>query len=115
SCSPTKNAKCRTRTVAASTRASAASPCRVPEPTSAGNYPRLWHSNGITPLRMMRSGSRQEQPMKLHPAISAKLAGLQPNHVGLLPWSLLAHPLSMQAGGVPHQPDPDTPQPAEPG
>ena len=49
--------------------------------------------------------------MKLHPAISAKLAGLQPNHVGLLPWSLLAHPLPMQAGGVPHQPDPDTPQP----
>lgn len=53
--------------------------------------------------------------MKLHPAISAKLAGLQPNHVGLLPWSLLAHPLPMQAGGVPHQPDPDTPQPPEPG
>lgn len=36
--------------------------------------------------------------MKLHPAISAKLAGLQPNHVGLLPWSLLAYPLPMQAG-----------------
>lgn len=36
--------------------------------------------------------------MKLHPAISAKLAGLQPNQVGLLPWSLLAHPLPMQAG-----------------
>ncbi|WEK32144.1 MAG: hypothetical protein P0Y58_08070 [Candidatus Pseudomonas phytovorans] len=53
--------------------------------------------------------------MKLHPAISAKLAGLQPNHVGLLPWSLLAHPLPMQAGGVPHQPGPDTPQPPEPG
>ena len=53
--------------------------------------------------------------MKLHPAISAKLAVLQPNHVGLLPWSLLAHPLPMQAGGVPHQPDPDTPQPPEPG
>lgn len=53
--------------------------------------------------------------MKLHPAISAKLAGLQPNHIGLLPWSLLAHPLPMQAGGVPHQPDPDTPQPPEPG
>ncbi|MGV5528797.1 hypothetical protein [Pseudomonas sp. XP1] len=53
--------------------------------------------------------------MKLHPAISAKLAVLQPNHVGLLPWSLLAHPLPMQTGGVPHQPDPDTPQPPEPG
>lgn len=39
--------------------------------------------------------------MKLHPAISAKLAGLQPNHVGLLPWSLLAHPLPMQAGACP--------------
>ncbi|BBH47723.1 hypothetical protein [Pseudomonas sp. KU43P] len=52
--------------------------------------------------------------MKLHPAISAKLAVLQPNQVGLLPWSLLAHPLPMQAGGVPHQPEPDTPQPPEP-
>jgi hypothetical protein len=39
--------------------------------------------------------------MKLDPAISAKLAGLQPNQVGLLAWSLLAHPLPMQAGGVP--------------
>lgn len=39
--------------------------------------------------------------MKLHPAISAKLAGLQPNHIGLLPWSLLAHPLLMQAGACP--------------
>lgn len=27
-------------------QASAGSPCRVPEPTSAGNSPRLWHSNG---------------------------------------------------------------------
>ncbi|MFJ3075562.1 MULTISPECIES: hypothetical protein [Pseudomonas] len=52
--------------------------------------------------------------MKLHPAISAKLAVLQPNQVGMLPWSLLAHPLPMQAGGVPHQPEPDTPQPPEP-
>jgi len=63
---------------------------------------------------MKRIGSRQEQPMKLHPAISAKLAVLQPNQVGMLPWSLLAHPLPMQAGGVPHQPEPDTPQPPEP-
>ncbi|EKT4524454.1 hypothetical protein QEM13_003749 [Pseudomonas putida] len=54
--------------------------------------------------------------MKLHPAISAKLAVLQPNQIGLLAWSLLAHPPTpVQAGGVPHQPDPDTPQPAEPG
>jgi len=42
--------------------------------------------------------------MKLNPAISAKLAVLQPNQIGLLAWSLLAH-----------QPDPDTPQPPEPG
>lgn len=58
--------------------------------------------------------------MKIDPAISAKLAVLQPNHVGLLAWSLLAHPsihaqIPLHAGGVPHQPDPDTPQPAEPG
>jgi hypothetical protein len=49
------------------------------------------------PVRMMRIGF-QEQPMKLDPAISAKLAGLQPNHVGLLPWSLLAHPLPCRRG-----------------
>ncbi|MBK5005833.1 MULTISPECIES: hypothetical protein [Pseudomonas] len=53
--------------------------------------------------------------MKLHPTISAKLAGLQPNHIGLLSWSLLAQPLPMHAGGVPGQPDPDTPQPGQPG
>ena len=58
--------------------------------------------------------------MKIDPAISAKLAVLQPNQIGLLAWSLMAHPpihtpLPMQAGGVPHQPDPDTPQPSEPG
>lgn len=53
--------------------------------------------------------------MKLHPTISAKLAVLQPNQIGLLAWSLLAHPLPTQAGGVPHQPDPDTPQPPDPG
>lgn len=52
--------------------------------------------------------------MKLDPAISAKLAVLQPNNIGLLAWSLLAHP-QIHAGGVPGQPDPDTPQPAEPG
>ncbi|MFI7856225.1 MULTISPECIES: hypothetical protein [Pseudomonas] len=53
--------------------------------------------------------------MKLDPAISAKLAVMQPNQIGLLAWSVLAHPLPLQAGGVPHQPDPDTPQPTQPG
>jgi hypothetical protein len=34
------------------------------------------------------------------------------NQVGLLAWSLLAHPdlNNMVAGGIPGQPDPDTPQ-----
>lgn len=54
--------------------------------------------------------------MKLDPAISAKLAVLQPNHIGLPVWSLLAHPHpAVHAGGVPGQPDPDTPQPPQPG
>jgi len=53
--------------------------------------------------------------MKLDPAIRAKLAVLQPNHIGVLAWSLLAHPAPMHLGGVPGQPDPDTPQPAQPG
>jgi hypothetical protein len=34
--------------------------------------------------------------MKLDPAISAKLAVLQPNQIGLLAWSLLAHPLPIR-------------------
>ncbi|WP_052075224.1 hypothetical protein [Pseudomonas lutea] len=42
------------------------------------------------------------------------------NQVGLLAWSLLAHPhlVNMVAGGIPGQPNPDTPdydQPIEPG
>jgi len=42
------------------------------------------------------------------------------NQVGLLAWSLLAHPqLNMVGGGIPGQPNPDTPnefpQPEEPG
>ncbi|WP_296178739.1 hypothetical protein [Pseudomonas sp. UBA1879] len=41
------------------------------------------------------------------------------NQVGMLAWSLLAHPHlnNMVAGGIPGQPDPDTPspQPTEPG
>lgn len=54
--------------------------------------------------------------MKLHPAISDKLAILQPNQIGMLAWSLLSHPpIPEHAGGVPHQPDPDTPQPPQPG
>lgn len=52
--------------------------------------------------------------MKIDPSIRAQLASLEPNQVGMLAWSLLAHP-TMQAGGIPGQPDPDTPQPTEPG
>ncbi|NWE44283.1 hypothetical protein [Pseudomonas gingeri] len=54
--------------------------------------------------------------MKIDPSISAQLAKLEPNQVGLLAWSLLAHPHSL-AWGIPGQPDPDTPneQPTEPG
>ena len=56
--------------------------------------------------------------MKLDPSISALLARLEPNQVGRLAWSLLAHPHPhSMAGGIPGQPDPDTPneQPLEPG
>ncbi|KTC23538.1 MULTISPECIES: hypothetical protein [Pseudomonas] len=53
--------------------------------------------------------------MKLDPSISAKLAVLQPNQIGLVAWSLLAQPPLMQAGGVPGQPGPDTPSPPQPG
>lgn len=53
--------------------------------------------------------------MKIDPTISAKLARLQPNQIGVLAWSLLADPFARMAGGVPGQPDPDTPQPSEPG
>ncbi|WP_070411242.1 hypothetical protein [Pseudomonas lundensis] len=52
--------------------------------------------------------------MKIDPSIRAQLASLEPNQVGMLAWSLLAHP-PIQAGGIPGQPDPDTPQPTEPG
>ncbi|MDE1165913.1 MAG: hypothetical protein PW845_11100 [Pseudomonas sp.] len=53
--------------------------------------------------------------MKIDPTISAKLALLEPNHIGVLAWSLLANPLAAQmAGGIPGQPDPDTPQPNQP-
>ncbi|MBF7141589.1 MULTISPECIES: hypothetical protein [Pseudomonas] len=59
--------------------------------------------------------------MKIDSNISATLASLQPNNIGLLAWSLLANPAGWQAGGVPGQPDPDFPgpgqgeQPSEPG
>ncbi|KAB0502279.1 hypothetical protein [Pseudomonas moorei] len=55
--------------------------------------------------------------MKIDPRISAELARLEPNQVGVLAWSLLAHPPINMAGGIPGQPDPDTPneQPNEPG
>jgi hypothetical protein len=53
--------------------------------------------------------------MKIDPTISAQLAQLQPNQIGLLAWSLLADSYGHMAGGVPGQPDPDTPQPSEPG
>ncbi|MCE0461594.1 MULTISPECIES: hypothetical protein [Pseudomonas] len=53
--------------------------------------------------------------MKIDPRISAELARLEPNQIGVLAWSLLAHPVEA-AGGIPGQPDPDTPneQPADP-
>ncbi|MCF3192147.1 MULTISPECIES: hypothetical protein [Pseudomonas] len=51
--------------------------------------------------------------MKIDPSIRAQLADLEPNQVGLLAWSLLAFP-QIHAGGIPGQPDPDTPQPLEP-
>ena len=51
--------------------------------------------------------------MKIDPSIRAQLANLEPNQVGLLAWSLLAFP-QLHAGGIPGQPDPDSPQPIEP-
>ncbi|WP_223463174.1 MULTISPECIES: hypothetical protein [unclassified Pseudomonas] len=55
--------------------------------------------------------------MKIDPRISAELARFEPNQVGVLAWSLLALPSVIPAGGIPGQPDPDTPneQPNEPG
>jgi hypothetical protein len=54
--------------------------------------------------------------MKIDPRISAELAKLEPNQIGVMAWSLLAHPAET-LGGIPGQPDPDTPneQPMEPG
>ena len=53
--------------------------------------------------------------MKIDPTLSAKLAILQHNQVGVLAWSLLAHPHPVSAGGIPGRPDPDTPNTPEPG
>lgn len=52
--------------------------------------------------------------MKIDPRISATLARLEPNQVGVLAWTLLAHPPVNMVGGIPGQPDPDSPQPPEP-
>jgi len=59
--------------------------------------------------------------MKRQIKTSSKEADPGQNQVGLLAWSLLAHPHlnNMVAGGIPGQPSPDTPneypQPTEPG
>ncbi|MBA1294059.1 hypothetical protein G7025_11875 [Pseudomonas lurida] len=50
--------------------------------------------------------------MKIDPRISAELARLEPNQIGVLAWSLMADPA--YAGGIPGQPEPDYPQPTEP-
>jgi len=49
--------------------------------------------------------------MKLDPRISAELARLEPNQIGVMAWSLMADPA--YAGGLPGQPDPDSPEPTE--
>ena len=51
--------------------------------------------------------------MKIDPRISAELARLEPNQIGVLAWSLMADPA--HAGGIPGQPEPDYQQPTEPG
>jgi len=54
--------------------------------------------------------------MKRQINTSSKEADPGQNQVGLLAWSLLAHPHlnNMVAGGIPGQPDPDTPSPQQP-
>lgn len=53
--------------------------------------------------------------MKLDPTISAQLAKLEPNQIGMLAWTLMAQP-THYAGGIPGQPGRDDyPQPIEPG
>jgi len=59
--------------------------------------------------------------MKRQISTTSKEADPGVNQVGLLAWSLLAHPQleNRVAGGIPGQPDPDSPneypQPTEPG
>jgi hypothetical protein len=60
--------------------------------------------------------------MKTDYKISDRETSAPPNEIGLLAWSLLAHShlhsqLNMVGGGIPGQPDPDTPfqEPTEPG
>jgi hypothetical protein len=58
--------------------------------------------------------------MKRQIGTSSKEGDPGQNQVGLLAWSLLAHPHlnNMVAGGIPGQPDPDGPdypEPTEPG
>ena len=49
--------------------------------------------------------------MKRHINTSSNVTDPSPNQVGLLAWSLLAHPHlnNMVAAGIPGQPDPDSP------
>jgi hypothetical protein len=56
--------------------------------------------------------------MKSIPSISAKQAALfEHNQIGVLAWALMAGPHVNMVGGIPGQPDPDSPneQPFEPG
>jgi hypothetical protein len=57
--------------------------------------------------------------MKTESKSTAQGADPRENHVGLLAWSLLAHPQANMVGGIPGQPGPDepvdNPQPTEPG
>lgn len=55
--------------------------------------------------------------MKMKSKRIAPVVDTKHNYVGLLAWSLLAHPQGNGVGGIPTQPDPDSPneQPEEPG
>jgi hypothetical protein len=57
--------------------------------------------------------------MKMQSNARARGADPRENHVGLLALSLLAHPQDNMVGGIPGQPDPDSPgeipEPTEPG
>lgn len=63
----------------------------------------------------MKLESRFGQPFSERPLVDMQHAQPPQNQVGLLAWSLLAQPA--QAGGIPGQPEPDSPyeQPTEPG